>query len=164
MAEDDKTPKPPMRRSLRILLIVSLALNLMVAGVIVGGIAKGRAPGPFGGFDMTLGPFARALDDDHRRELRDHLRGQEGLRPPSRRDRAEAMRDFMAALRADPFDPAAVDAIFAGQRDRATAGMRAGQDALLAQLQAMTAAERAAFADRLDHELREMQGDGRDRD
>ncbi|NBT52187.1 MAG: hypothetical protein EBT12_11660, partial [Marivivens sp.] len=61
------TPKSRMRLGLRILLIVSLALNVLVIGVVAGGIMKGRSPGPFGGFDMTIGPFAEALGDDDRR-------------------------------------------------------------------------------------------------
>ena len=36
------TPKSRMRPGLRILLIVSLALNVMIVGVVAGGILKGR--------------------------------------------------------------------------------------------------------------------------
>jgi uncharacterized membrane protein len=148
-----------MRRSLRLLLVGSLALNLLVIGIIGGAALTGRGPGPLGGYSMTLGPFAQALDRADRDAIRDELRARVDLRPPSGRDRQAALRDFQTALRADPFDASAVQAIFEDQRARAGAAMVAGQEALLRRIAAMTPAARAAFADRLEKALERNRSD-----
>lgn len=147
------TPKSRMRPGLRILLIVSLALNVMIVGVVAGGILKGRSPGPFGGFDMTIGPFAEALGDNDRRAIRAELRDRRDIRPPRYDDRIAAMQGFLAAVRADNFDPAQIEIMFAEQRARAGNAMEAGQQALLNRIVAMDRDERARFADRLEREL-----------
>lgn len=148
------TPKSRMRLGLRILLIASLALNVMIVGVVAGGIMKGRSPGPFGGFDMTIGPFAEALGDDDRRAIRAELRDRRDIRPPRYEDRIAAMEGFLASVRAENFDPAAIEAMFAEQRARASNAMEAGQQALLNRITAMDSDERARFAERLERELR----------
>ncbi len=144
----------PMRRSLRILLVLSLALNLAVIGVVGGAVLSGRGkPGPFGGFDVTLGPFARALSHEDRRAIGDALRNRSDLGPEGRGSRKAALAAFLAALETDPFDPTEVRSMFDAQRDRALRGMGAGQEMLLARIVAMTPIERAEFAGRLRTEL-----------
>ncbi len=146
-------PKTGMRPGIRILLIVSLAFNLLILGVVAGGMLDGRRPGGMGGADMTLGAYARALDFEDRRAIGRDLHERMQSRPVRGAERAQAMADFLAAISADPFDPAAVELLFEEQRDRATGAMRVGQEALLARVAAMTPAERAEFAARLSHEL-----------
>lgn len=149
---------PPMRRSLRILLVVSLGLNLAVAGVVGGALLSGRdRPARFGGFDVTLGPFARALSREDRRAIGDELRNRPDLGPSARGSRKAALDGFLAALGTDPFDADAVRTTFADQRTRTLNGMEAGQEILLARIVAMTPAARAEFAARLRVEL----GNGR---
>ena len=148
------TPKSRMRPGLRILLIASLALNVMIIGVVAGGIMKGRAPGPFGGFDMTIGPFDAALGDNDRRAIRAELRDRRDIRPPRYDDRIAAMEGFLNSVRAENFDPTAIEAAFAEQRARASTAMEAGQQALLNRIIAMDRDERVRFADRLERELR----------
>jgi len=64
---------------------------------------------------------------------------------------AEAL---LAALRADPFDPAALDAAMATMRGRLEAQLALGGEALRGLLLRMEPAERLAFADRLEKSLR----------
>lgn len=144
---------PGPSRGVRLTLVISLALNLLVIGVLVGGALTGRRPDFGGGPDFTLGPFARALDSADRLAIRNDLRKSLDEHGFARRDRSAALNAFLAALRADPFDSAAVAAIFDGQRDQALAAMSAGQDVLLNRLEQMTPEARAAFADRLSQEL-----------
>lgn len=155
---NDLSPSPPrsgLPRGLRWLLIASLALNLLVAGLVVGALAREGGPGarprPA---ELSLGPFARALEPEDRRavlrSLGDH---RPDLRPLGRQDRAALFAEVMAALRAEPFDRARAAAALAEQSARVAEVERAVRDALLARLAAMTAAERAAFADRLEAEL-----------
>ncbi len=162
-AQADNRVTPSVGRGVRIALVVSLAINLLVAGVVIGGLVSGRGPGGFPGYDLSLGPFAQALDPQDRAALRDEFRKRADLRPIGRRDRAQALSDFLTALRSDPFDIGAVEAIFAGQRDRATAAMSAGQAVLLDRIGQMTPEARAAFADRLSRELGRHAGNNPDR-
>ncbi|MBI1416274.1 MAG: periplasmic heavy metal sensor [Limimaricola sp.] len=150
----ESTQAAPVRRWVQIVLVVSLALNLLVAGAIGGRLLAGRGPGPFGGFDLTLGPLSQALDRADRDAIRASLRQRPELRPLMRSERQAAIQSLIDALRADPFDPGAVSALFAAQRDRATAAMQAGQEALLARITAMSPTARVAFAARLQEQMR----------
>lgn len=154
---DQNTPAPSrvgMRPGLRALLIGSLALNLLVVGVIGGGMIAGRGmPLPFGGPDMNIGPFAAALDGRDRDIIRDELRRRVDTQRLRRGDRTETMNEFLAALRADPFDPAPIEQIFLDQRAQATAALTAGQEVLLDRITEMTPQGRADFAEKLGRQF-----------
>lgn len=138
----------------RAVLVVSLGLNLAVAGMIGGAIVSGRfGDGPPMRVDLGLGPFARALDDADRRAIGRDLRQMRDLRSD---DLHAPMTEMIAALRADPFDPARLQAAMAAQAARLNAVQGRAQAALLARVDAMQSAQRAALADRLEHELRHL--------
>jgi uncharacterized membrane protein len=144
-----------MRPGLRWLLIGSLAMNLAVLGIVAGAMLSGRdGGGPHRGIDIALGPFARALSDDDRRAVMRDLRQDGRLQLPSRGDRNRNLAQLVSALRTEPFDPASLSALLNGQRDRALSVQATTQDALINRIAAMTPAARAAFADRLEAELR----------
>ena len=150
---DNKPKKINASKLLRVAFVVSLAFNVLVVAVIAGGVLQGRRPAPMGGYDLSLGAFGSALSREDRGRIRDELRGNPSLRPPARASRQEAMQAFLAAVRADPFDAAPIQAIFDEQRERGTRAMQAGQDALLQRLSTMTSDERAAFADRAERSI-----------
>jgi uncharacterized membrane protein len=138
------------------LLFVSLALNLIVLG-IVGGAAMGR----FGpqrsdiiARDVGFGLFTEALSDQDRKALRQAY-GQ--ARPDIRADR-QAMREDLARvlelLRQDPFDAVALRASLQAGAARMAERQALGQTIILNHLAQMPAAERADFADRLEHSLK----------
>lgn len=163
---DSMTPLVgPMRRSLRYLLIGSLALNLLGLGLVGGAIIRGpdgfRAPR---GVDLALGPIVQALAPEDRDAIRAELRIREALQLRPRRDRDALINALLAALRAETFDPAAVQAALDVPRDRALAVQQAAQQALLNRITAMTPAGRLAFADRLAAEMGHGGGDGQDDD
>ena len=90
----------------------------------------------------------------YRAALRDDLfRRVPGLRD-MRRERAEDARAFIDAVRADPFDPEAAEAVLTRQLGRAAERLDDGRELFLARLSAMSAAERGDYADRLEHELK----------
>lgn len=155
-ASKDAAPRNgSMRTGLRVVLIVSLALNLLVVGMVVGGMVSGRMPGgPLGGYEMSLGPFTQALAPRDRAAIRHDLQQRQDLHPPRPAERRQALAEFLAALRSDPFDPARIEAIFAAQREQSVAGMRAGQEVLLERLKAASPEDRAAYANRLEAQLR----------
>ena len=156
----------PMRRSLRFLLIGSLAVNLLVLGLVAGAIIRGpdgfRAPR---GVNLALGPIVQALDIEDREAIRADLRGRDALQLRPLRDRNALISALLLALRAETYDPAAVEAALKVPRDRALAVQQAVQLSLLNRISAMTPAARLAFADRLADEMgRGAEGDGHDGD
>jgi uncharacterized membrane protein len=141
----------------RIALIVSLALNLLVAGLVAGALLHG----PLGGRDgrpeirmLGLGPFADALTKADRAALGEAIRREEG----SFRARREAMRAdfdaFLAALRAEPYDHAEVTRLIASQQQRIAESQRLARGLLLERIETMAPAERAAYAEALDDATR----------
>ena len=139
---------------MRVLLVVSLALNLLVAGVVIGDIVTdgghGRGPRPV---EITLGPFARAMDPQDRHAILGSLRGNPEFRPHSREERAAAFGEILATLRAEPFDRARAEAALSARAERVQDLERVVQGALVDRLAAMSADQRTAFADRLEAEL-----------
>ena len=133
----------------RAVLIASLALNVMVAGVVIGGLMGGKTPRPFGAQPFSFGPAVDALNEDGRRAMRDAMRESGAFQPMRPAERNAAAQEFLAAMRADPFDMEKVRALFVDQRTRADDNMRAAQDLLLQQFTLMTHDERVAYADRL---------------
>lgn len=154
-APQTETPKVPKAatasRAMRLLLAVSLAANLAIVGFVVGHALDGGGPDGRRGMpgDMAFGPFTEALGDHDRRALRDAL----FARAPDMRDARQRMSQdlagLVAALRAEPFDPAALDAALAAQSHRMAANLDMAQGVLRDFLVAMTPEARIAFAARL---------------
>ncbi len=147
-------------KALKIAFIISLALNVMILGVIGGGLLNGKRPAPMGGYDVSLGEFGKALSRDDRAKIREDLRANPSFRLPPRGAREESVRAFISAMRAEPFDVGVIEDLFAAQRDRGASAMQAGQEALIKRLVEMDAQERNAFADRVEQiATRGKQGD-----
>lgn len=140
------------RKLWRIVLVLSLALNLAIVGIVAGAAVSGRlGKGPPRAFDMGLGPVARALDPAARRAIGAALRDDRDLRGLDMRAQFAAM---MIALRRDPFDRDALQDVMIRQSERMMALQGKARDALIDQIDRMTPEERARFADRLENELR----------
>lgn len=137
----------PKRRWIPILLVVSLALNLLVVGIVIGTVLR------FKGNDRVSGPpgfgpaLYFALPKSDRAALRDEL---SALRGKGSNRRKEDFGALTQALRVVPFDSVAVQALLE-QQTQATADL---QEALhqqwLAQVAEMSDDERANYADRLE--------------
>jgi uncharacterized membrane protein len=141
----DNPAKPS--RLWRIVLVCSLALNLAVAGIVIGTVSSGRAgDGPPRNFDLGVGPMARALSPQERRQIGRSLRQDRALRGVDLRDRLARMSD---SLRAEPFDPAALAGLLDAQNTQMAGVQDQAQEALLNTIAAMTSARRAEFADQL---------------
>lgn len=146
----DKTPTTPrLSLTLRIVFALSLALNLAVVGALAGAWWRGGHPeGPGAGGQVAA--LYRALPDEARRSLRAEMRGA------MNRDGQQAMRirgRLMAALKAEPFDAAAVEAILVAQADALGAVQQRMRAAWLARVAAMTPDERRAYAERVEAEF-----------
>lgn len=136
-------------RWMRLALVGSLALNLAVAGLVGGAFLAHRGDHPEGrdGPDISIGALPHVLGREDRQALR------EGLRAHRDERRTAAINDLKAlsaALRTDPFDPGAVQAVFDRQVTRLSEGLREGQQIMAGRFAAMPRSERVAIADRLD--------------
>lgn len=159
---DPKTPTPPPTkpatsgRWVRILLILSLGLNLLIVGLAAG--AAWRHAGDRGGRDFGFGPLSEAFSTEDRRELREAF----VERHPDARAERQAMREdleaLITALRAEPFEPIALEAAMTKISQRNAQLLQTGSELVVAQIKAMDATERAAFADRLEKGMRKRGG------
>ena len=164
--DPDTSPTPPhapIRGWIKGLLFASLAVNLVVAGLVIGAVLRhGDMMGhrtdraaQFGG------PYTSALSREDRRAIWQQMRA---MPDEGRPDRAGIRAEFaavVAALRAEPYDPGLVRDIVGRQFAAGMARQQAAQALLLERIEAMTPAERAAFADRLSTRLEAWRG-GRD--
>ena len=153
-------PRQRSGRGVKIALGLSLALNLLIVG-LVGGALLALGPGRSGGDDprlrsLGLGPFALALSRADREAVSDRI-DRDALRG-DRRALGASLRDLRDALLADPFDRAVAEGALARSRAAAEAVQGHGHAALLDQIETMSAAERADLADRLGRALRRMGG------
>ena len=141
---------------LRIVLGVSLALNLAVIGLAVGaglrmaGGSEARRPPPSVGAALY-----RAMPREDRQALR--ARMQTGGRAERDAQRQRDVAEARAILATEPFDPAALDALLKAEDRERQQWMDAAQAAWLARVEGMSAEERAAYVERLDRVM-----DGRD--
>lgn len=148
--QTDEKPGPRPGRW-RWLLALSLALNLLVLGMLAGAhLLRPEGPGRNVRFDLSLFPYTEALTREDRAAL---LRDWRGQGPDGRQilaDRRAEQQAVLSALRADPFDAAALDAVFEGSVARSQAQMALGQQLLRDRLTALDPGARAAYAARLE--------------
>ncbi len=150
MTENTISQKSGIPLWIKIVLVVSLAANLGVAGVI-GGAAL-RAPetrranleAPEG-----VAMLAHSMPVAHQRELREILRDRRDELRPDRQELKNLRDRFIVALRAEPFELEALDAIFADQRRMLTSLTAAGHDSVIEQIDKMTPRDRELYTRRL---------------
>ncbi|MCY4178752.1 MAG: periplasmic heavy metal sensor, partial [Litoreibacter sp.] len=136
---DTPDPVSKPRNWLRILLIASLAVNLLVAGAFVGaafsdkGGKKERNPAA----QMPVGPYGRAFSKEDRQALRQSF---EARRDTFRENRAQMRafgEDLAEAVRAMPFDAEAVRTILTAQRGLQLQMQEAGSEIMVERLEQM---------------------------
>ncbi|MBN2905809.1 MAG: periplasmic heavy metal sensor [Rhodobacteraceae bacterium] len=146
---------PRTRTWVRVALGLSLALNLLIVGVIGGAVlSHGRQGPPVALAPGDFGPYSRALSEEDRAALRTALRAQAPRLRENRTAVRAGFKDLLTALRADPYDPARVSALLAAQQARVEDQAGLVRDLVLTRVAQMHSEERAAFADRLERVLR----------
>lgn len=151
----DRVPGKPRNR-MRILLVASLALNLLIVGLVAGAMLgghrdHGRDPALR---DLGFGPFIAALPPDDRAALRDALRREAGALRANRAEMRAIFDAFLSGLRADPFDAAALRRVVEDQQAKIGERQALGRELLWQRIEAMDSAERRAYADALQRKLR----------
>ena len=151
MAEQKSTSPS---RLWRILLVVSLALNVAVLGLAGGALMRDKVGGrPPSGIEFGAGPIGRALSPEDQREIGKAIRDRVDLSRENRPSPRRAMRELQEALVAEPFDAEQFETVLQGSLRRAAQFQTAAQEALVERVSNMTAEERAAFAERLSHTM-----------
>ena len=166
-AEQPPPRRPRMSRLTRVVLIVSLSLNLLVGALFASAYFthdKWRHPRGHGGA-MSGGGLAQALDSEDRHAIRRAMRAAHKGTGDPRAEMQAIFRDFAAVVRQDPYDGAAAAALLSRHRDGFQDRLAQGQSLLLERLAAMSPEARKAYADRLDRILtkRQQRRDGENR-
>lgn len=157
MSDENKPPKT--RLWVRVLLGTSLALNLLVLGLVAGAMFRFGGPDGMRSPPRSIGAaMYRELPREDRRALRSGKSSTQYQRHGRLKVEAAAVD---TVLRATPFDPVAMQALL---EDHATA--RAGfhmslQRAWLDRVSAMSDTDRHAYADRLKRALNSPKGKSR---
>lgn len=140
---------PRMRLWLRLLFGLSLALNLLVIGLIAGAAWR-LADAPGGGPSGTIGlTMMRALSADDRKALRAVVMDLPAQKRRSGSRSKEADR-IAALMRADPLDTAALQAELSDQIARRMAVQANLQMAWITFVADMPRSDRLAYADRIE--------------
>lgn len=149
MAEEKKL------RWSKIVLVASLALNLIFVGLVAGAWINGPKRGDRDDLrpSWASGPFGRALSKEDRRAMGEAFRND-----PEARQRIGSRRGQMRAigveiadvLRSQPFDPSKLESLFQKQAQLGAEMTQTGQRVLLERITRMTQEQRAGFADRLE--------------
>lgn len=159
MTHSQGTSRAGASRSFRMVLFLSLAVNLLILGLAAGFFLRGPGEGhrraQFRGGEA---PFMQALEPRDRRALAQSIATRRASPEKHRTRTRERFAGLVAALRADPFDPAALAALLSQQNDEADQRRRQGQDAFLALVEGKSAQERAAIAARLEAVLKKPRG------
>ena len=127
-------------------LVVSIVVNLALAGFIVGRMTRDFSPMP--GLDPLVGVvrLVRFLDDDRRREVVGDLWDRRRELRPSLRAIRGAQRDVVGALTAEPFDEAALREALGAFRDGLERSQAGSHEILATVAGRLTPEERAYLA------------------
>ena len=103
--DQDLPAKKKKNRVVIILLICSLALNLLFIGGLIGRSVFG---GPPGHLPNHMGWMLRNLSDEKRKELRPQLKERSGSLRTVRQEMRQARQRLSAAIREEPLDERAL--------------------------------------------------------
>jgi len=158
MSDPVTNPEPPQSKAprwMKITLVISLATNLLIVGVVAGAVLskEGRPEARKGGAGANM--ITEALPkEEHRalrRDVRRTLRATPGLR--------EALQSEIAALadlmRAPDYTAEAVEAQLMQIQSRMMGPLSVARGLLAERLAGFDEAERAAYAARLEELLEE---------
>ncbi|MEL6169240.1 MAG: periplasmic heavy metal sensor [Pseudomonadota bacterium] len=145
----------------KVLLAVSLGLNLMVAGLVVGAVLNRDAPkrGPASSAvglprDVAPLPLLRAFDAPDQRSLARAYRERAGGRERNREELRALFDELQGHLRANPFDPDAFAVMLERERRRTSDRQDIGTEIFVNHLAQLPYEDRLAYADRLSRMLR----------
>jgi uncharacterized membrane protein len=137
-----------MSNSWRTIALVSLALNLLIAGTALGGYAAGARFSPPGAdrgpsrAERPIRAIIAAVEPERRPAVRREIARTFAAAREARKEARDARMSLTQTIRAEPYDVAAVRAAFARMRAADQALAQRFQDLTADQLAAMTPEER----------------------
>ena len=129
-------------RWLAVLLALSVAVNLGLAGFVAGRVYSGAHGGPLHDPAWGLARALRALPEERRDALRPMLRSQMRTLGPSLRHLRVAQRELIESAAAEPFDRVALEEAMARFRNELLASQERSHRALVEVMAALSADER----------------------
>lgn len=147
MSESNAAATNPARWP-KLLLLLSLAVNVIVIGLFAGYMMKpersGRGPDNQIKWIIKLVPEARRdFTKEHFSEIRDEVRS-------AYMQRSDHLSAIVTAIRVEPFDREGLEAALQARRDGSKLRQKMVQSHMVTLLEAFTPAERIEFADNLD--------------
>ena len=129
------------------LLIGSLALNVLIIGLLIGAMLRGpdrqKRPPNFNG---GLPGLIRAVPEGHHKTMKDAFREQKAAHADLRRELGVLRREFIVALQAEPFDMGVVEAALDKHRAVTSRISDTGRETILKTIAAMSEEDRQEFA------------------
>lgn len=149
---DLPTPKP--RRLTRALLIGSLALNLLIIGVVGGAVISLRGHGDKRPVSDRFGsPYIKALTYDDKREVGRAIRSTYRKMDVDHRKDHILYQEVLTLLRASPADQEALGQVLIDLEFSGDVRRQLARTVFLGQIMSMSDTERFAYADRLEQVL-----------
>lgn len=154
-SNSNPTSAAPSQRGWRLLLLGSLAINLLFAGMAAGSLwswkrqHSGGSVKSQGATDLAMTGFIRTLPKERAKELRRVIKNQQ--RPdllPLLADIRQARRDAAGILSAETFDREKLAAAFSSIDSAEAAAKAAARGSLFSVAEHLTAPERQALTER----------------
>lgn len=156
MHEPEQSKRPKWRWP-HYLLVLSLGINLLIAGLVGGAVLRG-APEHIREIRtasvLGLRAYIWALDDDSKQALTQAIAKNRGNNQTGRSEIAAHMKEMSAALIAKPYDSAMVAAVLARHGEVISGNIAVGHGMLMDRIDAMTPAQRVDFATHLTNRRR----------
>lgn len=150
MTDAEQTAKRRTPMWIKVLLGLSLALNLAVIGLGVGIVARLKDAPRVAGIVNFGVPYIMALPREDRREIREALRAEEKAgNIPERRARRAQFKAMLALLEAPDWDADAAAEVLQEQGAETKIVQSAAQSAWLAKVSEFSNEERALYAEQL---------------
>lgn len=165
MTAENSTDAPKTRRWVKILLVLSLAMNLLIIGLVVGVVSERRLGGGddiarVALRDIAYSPYARALSRGDRKIIGEMMRKELGADRENIPKLRENYRDLLQVLRAATYDDAKARRLIDEQQAFVVNRQQLGQRLMLERLNAMTPKQRKQFAKRLERVLARLRSRG----
>lgn len=145
---------------MKLLLGVSLALNLAVAGLVAGHALRDWRDRPYAaaageaGLDRRQARLLSMVPAAEREAAKQVLLGRQGEIDRARNEMREAHMALIDAIRADPLDPERLEQALARRNEASGAYWRIGSEQVVEIARKLDAEERAVLADRLEERTR----------
>lgn len=151
-------PMTKKRRWLPWLLFPSLALNILVIGLVIGAIAF-RGDGPKDRYlpNDPRGIYLSALDFSDKREIGKRLRARPEMREMRRRSPRENVEQAIEVLRVEPYDTAAFLQVLGQVNDQRKTRDHTIHGTLAQYLDEQGPEFRKAYADALEEQLEDAE-------